>query len=613
MQIPDTIETVIAEFDQKSEPLDHHSVQSLLSAARLKLEGKFADGGAWADLAAFAFQAGQEDREPWGTYFGPMGTWNMNDGSVRYSPDPQDVTPEIIGLWKERADALNHPVMKARYADLVWDFAHKVTGEKSDIRFARMAVDSYMASIVDKMNADDHDNIEVLQRALVLSTRIRDAARTAGAKAAMLAMFHVEVRKDGWWIKLFEALTTNRKCGLTDDEKNDMVAELDVLLTKHTDEATLNPHSAERIANFILPIYSMAENFAAVERVAIAVSEAFERMAAAGSRMQAMAWLQTAADFARRANDTERYKRLKVERETAIKESASEMKSFSFSQEVKKAEVDEVVDAVLDRENWQQSLFNIAAQFIVAKAELKHQAEVGAKQSPLMSAFTTSVIAHDHVAAQVGGNHDAEGPIYRYADFSRQANRLFLSHSLDAAVERHTLSPEEIAAFMDRSSLFSDFPLIVSGVKAWLEGDYVKCMFVLVPQIEDAFRNIARSLGESVTKDKRGQNGWEVSSNLGDLLSMEKVKAEVGEDIHFWIKAIFADARGMNLRNLVAHGLITREAATYSNCEIVIHCMLILGAYKDVAISCTRRSAAKSEEREVVKRSSAATENSLLL
>lgn len=124
------------------------------------------------------------------------------------------------------------------------------------------------------------------------------------------------------------------------------------------------------------------------------------------------------------------------------------------------------------------------------------------------------------------------------------------------------------------------------------------CLFVLVPQVEDAFRNVARRLGESVTKEKRGLRGWEVSMNLGDLLSMDKVKAEVGEDIHFWIRAILADARGMNLRNLVAHGLVGRAAASYYNCEMVIHCLLMLGAYKEVAISCARRADAMKEKRE---------------
>lgn len=597
MDIPLTIEAVIAEFDEKMDPLDTHAVQAALSSARTKLEDKIASGEAWADLAAFAFQAEQEDREPWGTYFGPMATWKMEDGSLRYSPDPRDVTAEIVVHWEERAEALNHPVMKARYADLAWDFARNAANKRADVRFAHIAIDSYMKSVSDSKNADDHDDVEALKRALVLSTRIRDANRTSAVKDAMVARFHIEIDKDCWWLHLFEALTRNRKSGLTDDEKNGMVEKLEVLLTKYTDDATLDPHGAERVANYILPIYSLAEKFDEVRRVGTAVSDAFERIAAAGSRMQAMAWLQTAAEFARRAADSERFKRLRVAREVAIKDSASEMKSFGFTQEVPKSDVDEILEALIDKESWQQTLYNIAAQFIVAKSELQYQADKGAEQSPLMAAFTTSVIAHDHVAAQVGGDDDREGPLYRYADFSRQGNRLFLWKTLDVAVERHALSAEEIAAFIQRSSLFSDFPLIVAGVKAWMDGDYVKCMFVLVPQIEDAFRNIARGLGESVTKEKRGQKGWEVSSNLGDLLSMERVRAEVGEDIHFWIEAIFADPRGMNLRNLVAHGLIGREAATYYHCDMIIHAMLVLGAYKDVATSCMRRALARSGKR----------------
>lgn len=595
MQVPESIELVIVEFDQQMEPLDTHTVQAALSSARTKLEEKTPSGDAWADLVAFALQAEQEDHLPWNTYFGPMGSRKYRDGTFTYSPDPRDITPDIVDHWEQRADNLTNPVMKARYADLVWDLSRKAADRRANIRFAHIAIDSYLASVSDGRNADDHDDVEALKRALQLSTSIRDNDRTATAKGMMIERFHVEVDQDGWWIQLYETLTTNRKCGLTDDEKNGLVAGLEKLFARCTAEETLDPHSAERVACRLLPLYSSNEDFDSVKRIGIAVSEAFETIASTGSRMQAMAWLQTAADFARRAGETDRLNRLKVEREEAIRGSTSEMQSFSYSHEFKKSEVKEYVEAILDEANWQQSLFNIAAHFIVPKQELRHQAERSAETSPLMAAITMSVIADDHVAAQVGGDDDADGPLYRHADFSRQFNRLHLCKALGEAVERHSLSPEEIAAFMQRSSLFSDFPLLVAGVKAWLDGDYVKSIFVLVPQVEDAFRNVARSLGESVTKEKRGQSGWEVSMNLGDLLSMETVKAEVGEDIHFWIRAILADARGMNLRNQIAHGLVGREAATYYNCEMVIHCMLILGAYKDVATSCARRAEMKGE------------------
>lgn len=597
MQIPDTIEAVIAEFDGRAEPFDTHTLQSALSRARTALVDKTAISDAWADLVAFAVQAEQEDRPPWNTYFGPMGSGTDADGKATYFPDIRQLTPDIVDHWEQRADAVMHPVMKARYADLVWDLSRNAADRKPDVRFARIAIESYIGSVADGRNAGEHDDIEAMKRALQLATSIRDNEKTGIVKDMMIARFHIAVEKGRWWRSLYEALTTNRKSGLTLDQKRVLVAGLETVLARFIADETLDPHGAERVASHLLPFYSTGEDFDSVKRVGLAVSEAFEKIAARGSRMQAMAWLEPAAEFARRAGDSDRFKRLRVERETAIRDAASEMTTFSVSHKIEKSEVDEFVSMLIDDENWQQSLFNIAARFIEPKAELRHQAKESAAKHPLQSIFSVSVITDDHVAARVGGEDDEDGPLYRFADFARQPYRLFLCKALDAAVETHKLSPEEIAAFVQGTGLFSDFPLVVAGIKAWMEGDYVKCMFVLVPQIEDAFRNLARKLGESVTKDKRGQKGWEVSTNLGDLLAMEKIKAEVGEDIHFWIRAIFADGRGMNLRNLVAHGLASREAATYYNCELVIHSMLMLGAYPDVATMCVRKVEALEKRR----------------
>lgn len=603
MQIPEVIEAVIDEFDKKKEPLSTHSIQAALSGARTKLEDKTAISDAWADLVAFALAAEQEDRPPWNTYFGPMGSGTDRDGNEVYFPDIQQVTPEIVSHWEQRADALTHPVMKARYADLVWDLSKRAANRRPDVRFARIAIDSYIASVADGCYAEIFEDVVVLKRALQLATSLRDGERTGIVKDMMMAKFHVEAETNGRWEDLYDTLTANRKCRLSADEQDGMVARLETLLAAFIEQDTLNPHGAQSVASRLFHAYSTAGDSDSVKRAALAVSEAFEKIAAGGSRMQAMAWLQTALEFARRAGDEDRYNRLRVEREAAIRDSGSEMATFSHTQTIKKSEVEDFVNILIDDKSWQQSLFNIAAEFIIPKQELRHRATEGAEKHPLMSMIPMSLIADDHVAAQVGGDDD-DGALFRYADYSRQSSRIFLSKALDTAVERHKLSPEEVAAFVQRMELFSNFPLIIAGIKAWIEGDYVKCLFVLVPQIEDAFRNLARALGEPVTKDKRGQKGWEVSANLGDLLSMEKVKADVGEDIHFWIRAIFADARGMNLRNLVAHGLASREAATYYNCDLIIHSMLILGAYKEVATACIRKAEAQKKRRDKTKASS---------
>ncbi len=592
MLIPETIEAVIKDLDTNSDPLSTHTVQSALSSARSKLAEKTASGGAWADLVAFALQSQQSDYLPWRTYFGPMGSGEDKNGNVYYFPDPQDLSAEIVDHWQARADSVSHPVLRARYADLVWDLSRKAAGRRPDARFARLAIDSYFDCVMQGRHADDYDDIDALERALQLSCSIRDEGRTATAKGLMLERFHKEILNDGWWLRLYEALTLNRRSGLSVGEKEGMVASLEALLLRFLGPDGRDPFGASRVANYLGTYYSTQENFDRVSEVAIAVSEAFETLATEGSPLQAMAWLQTAIDYARRANDTERQRRLQVLREQAIRASGSEMKSFSTPIEFKKSDVQDLIDYLHD-DDWEQSLYNVAAYFIDPKSEVRFHTEEAAKAGPLMASMTMSIIGDDHVAAQVGGEEDPDGPLFRQAEFLRQFNRLFLCKALEAVVERHRLSPEEIAAFMQRLNLFSDLPIVIAGVKAWLEGDFVKCLFVLVPQVEDAFRNLARRLGEPVTKVKSGRAGWEVSKNLGDFLAMDKIRGEIGEDIHFWIRSVFADARGMNLRNTIAHGLAGRNIATYYACDTVIHSLLVMGAYKDIAVHCTRKTEAR--------------------
>lgn len=199
MQIPDSIEAVIVEFDQKAEPFDVHAVQAALSNARTKLEDKTAASDAWADIVAFCVQAEQEDRPPWNTYFGPMGSGTRGEVIV-YFPDFRDLTAEIVDHWEQRADNLTHPVLKGRYADLVWDLSRDAANRKANIRFARLAIDSYIASVADSRNPETHDDVEALKRALQLAISIKDGDKTALVKGMMLARFDAEVQTDGWWM-----------------------------------------------------------------------------------------------------------------------------------------------------------------------------------------------------------------------------------------------------------------------------------------------------------------------------------------------------------------------------------------------------------------------------
>ena len=87
--------------------------------------------GAWAEQIAFAFQTHRvAGGGPWGTHFQPWMSATNPDGTAYYSPDLAEVDSEVLAHWAARAKEAKHPVLVARYADLVWDVTQVVTKSK---------------------------------------------------------------------------------------------------------------------------------------------------------------------------------------------------------------------------------------------------------------------------------------------------------------------------------------------------------------------------------------------------------------------------------------------------------------------------------------------------
>jgi hypothetical protein len=57
----------------------------------------------------------------------------------------------------------------------------------------------------------------------------------------------------------------------------------------------------------------------------------------------------------------------------------------------------------------------------------------------------------------------------------------------------------------------------------------------------------------------------------------------LGPDITFHLQALFADPRGLNLRNEMAHGLLGPAAFDGHMARLLIHCLLVLGIWKELA------------------------------
>lgn len=104
----------------------------------------------------------------------------------------------------------------------------------------------------------------------------------------------------------------------------------------------------------------------------------------------------------------------------------------------------------------------------------------------------------------------------------------------------------------------------------------VVAIHLLIPQIEEATRNLIELSGGVVLKKNRG-GGFQLKT-FDDILRDEIITQVLGEDIQIYLRVLFTDQRGWNLRNDVCHGMSDISSFSYQSAERILHVLIILGA-----------------------------------
>lgn len=202
--IPPKVEEVIQSFEQAEAPFTVRDVQQALSKARQELQDptEAERFGAWVEILAFTLVGSRTDASPWGTFFSPMASGTDKDGKPFYAPDIADANADVVAHWADRIESIKHPVLRARYADLVWEMASVIAGGRRDPEMARTAINSYLASVPSTVLPKLYDRFEAALRALDLACLIRDGERTASARELLMGLHReaVEAKEGLWWL-----------------------------------------------------------------------------------------------------------------------------------------------------------------------------------------------------------------------------------------------------------------------------------------------------------------------------------------------------------------------------------------------------------------------------
>ncbi|MDM8568812.1 DUF4209 domain-containing protein [Thiotrichales bacterium HSG1] len=154
---------------------------------------------------------------------------------------------------------------------------------------------------------------------------------------------------------------------------------------------------------------------------------------------------------------------------------------------------------------------------------------------------------------------------------------LYIRNLFAALIKKFNLSAQQLTDYIYQSPLFEfdKKAIIESGLQAYLRGNDLVAIHLLIPQVEDAVRNLVEKEGGKVMQSQG--NGFHVKTFDKLLNTSEFISAfgdEFGEDLKFYFRVLFTDPCGWNLRNNMCHGIT--PFFDVSDTDRVVHSLLCL-------------------------------------
>ncbi len=162
-----------------------------------------------------------------------------------------------------------------------------------------------------------------------------------------------------------------------------------------------------------------------------------------------------------------------------------------------------------------------------------------------------------------------------------QINAFFLREAFKALVDKFELTAEEMVNYFYESPIFDEKrkDFFIKGIEAYLKGDYVVALHILIPQIEALIRNLSEKVGAPVLKPSR--SGGFFYRTLDDLLRDEQIVKVLGEDMSLYLRVLLTDPRGWNLRNEMCHGISGPERFNQISADRILHVLLCLASVRE--------------------------------
>ncbi|GEM_PF-6782059 len=598
-QVHPGIDEVIRRWDEKDHFFDEDDLSREILGAWKQSESSEPGliAGFQADYWPFVFQPSRDGGESgfWGGYFNPLIIQKTEDGQEHGSPDLEALSDFACATWRSRVSHCRHPTIKGRYHDLLWDVACSLKTSVPNIEDALAAVDCYLAAVDLPVDCEDQDDpvegnrtIEksvILRRACYLSTKVGnpDRIESSFAKALDFVQSTFKINLVGTYSYLFDICLSKKsikKCPSSVREESVKFFEriLETMFTEEGDWATRS-YQVQQIQGRMVDFYRRKQDQVAVEALERKMARLFEQHAAISpSAIHKVHFLEVAEAIYSRAGLVSEAKRVRASVEVVAPEIKSEMAPIRTEIRITQDEIDQV-NKSFESSTLERSIATFAIHHVVRKSEVVEHLKTVAESAPIQHLLSRSVTGERGTVARVGGGDSMEDDDLVYHAAQIIGMDVYWLQKGVEHLQGMGMSQVKLTEYCCASPIFknSRHSLISKGIQEFFAGNWSTSIHLLVPQIEYAIVGQLEASGHPTTRIDRSGRAYAVQRGLGEALADPAMLDIFGMDVQFFLTAVLAHPKGLNIRNSVAHGLWDADAFGEHAALRIIHVMMLLG------------------------------------
>jgi len=481
-----------------------------------------------------------------------------------WPPRIAEVGPEIVTLWRDVADRVQHPAARARFNDLLFERRDGAGGLR-----AVAAITGYLEAARSRPQAD-LDIAQFLVRAWDLAQRVRDWRLVADASAELVKHSEVELSRSqpraGVFFPMLAAVAARPSA------RQRVQAPLSIpdpaIVGRLLETAFAIAKEGFQTSLIAAMMRVRATDPAEIDQINRREVAAYRAQAAKHAGMARQSRLEDAIRIARDRGLTDLVRQLTSELQ-AIPVKDLGLKELSWSVRLPPHQVELFLDGFVAGANWREGLhFFLQTDCPTGDLDrLRQELRDNAAHTTFLNVVGRTIVGKGGLPRYTGTSDDdrraaAEADHARIrADIQGQ----ILAEGLLRMPGRYGIPDEsQIAAFLSNDGK-SDEALALSlarGFRHYWHGDYEACVHVVTPKIEAAARALLRNLDEGIYRVQVAKDPGQYPGLHVLLQELEKLGLE--EAWAFFLRWLLLGPYGMNIRNELAHGFVTDTGPAYA-------------------------------------------------